>query len=431
VEGRGPAIAPYKPAFPPEPGPEHRAPQGRTAKLGLWWRHRRFLWNVLWMSALLSIAVAFILPQHFKSTARLVVPDNQANSSLSGMLSRAAGGLNSGFGLDPSTLLGLRTPGAFYAAVLQSRTVQDRLVEKFDLRAHYKKKYYQDARKKLANNTDVVEEKKSGVITLTVTDWDANFAAMLARSYIEEMNRMAVDLNISGAHLEREFLEERLKAARLDLDHAVLELSQFSSKHSVTDIQQQGRTMMDAVAELQGQLIGNEAELKGLEQIYSDDNVRVRTLKARVAELQSQLKKMVGNYTVPGEVTGEQAGGTYPNVRTLPALGYRYQQLYSEAKTQETVFDFLTQQYELARVEEARELPVFRVMDEPDVPEKKSSPIRSLVVALTVVFALAMSCWWVVVRENWEQLSPGDSRRLLLAEVKSDVRAAIGRLRGR
>jgi uncharacterized protein involved in exopolysaccharide biosynthesis len=400
-----------------------------AGRLGLWWRHRRFLWNVLWMSALLSTAVALILPRHFKSTARLVVPDNQASTSVSGMLSRAAGGMNSGLGLDPSTLLGLRTPGAFYAAVLQSRTVQDRLVERFDLRTHYKKKYYQDARKKLAGNTDVLEEKKSGVITLTVTDWDANFAAMLARSYIEEMNRVAVDLNISGAHLEREFLEERLKDARIDLDQAALELSQFSSKHSVTDIQQQGRTMMDAAAELQGQLIGSEAELKGLEQIYSDDNFRVRTLKARVAELQSQLKKMVGNYTAPGEVTGEQAGGTYPAVRTLPALGYRYQELYRETKTQETVFDFLTQQYEIARVEEARELPVFRVMDKPDVPEKKSSPIRSLVVALSVFCAMLIGCWWVVVREKWEQLSPMDSRRLLLAEVRSDMRAAVGRLR--
>lgn len=380
------------------------------------------------MSALLSTGLAFILPKHFKSTARLVVPDNQATTNFATRISRAVGGAPSSLGLDPSSLLGLKTPGAFYAAVLQSRTVQDRLVQKFDLRAHYKKRYYQDARKKLAKNTEVEEDKKSGVITLAVTDWDPAFAALLARSYMEEMNRLAMELDVSGAHLEREFLEGRLKEARQDLSQATLALSDFSSKHSVMDVQQQGKTMMDALAKLQGELIGSQAELKGLEQIYSDDNVRVRTLRARVAELQSQLKKMVGDYAAPSDVSPEQAAGTYPAIRTLPALGYRYQDLSRQAKIQETVFEFLTEQYELARVEEARELPVFRVMDQPDIPEKKTRPIRTLIVGLGIALSLTLGCCWLVLREQWEQLAPEDSRRLLVAEIKSDLRAAMRKL---
>jgi uncharacterized protein involved in exopolysaccharide biosynthesis len=430
VESRRPIIAPpYEPSFPPEHVSEQPAQREMGSKLSLWWRHRRFLWRVFWMTAVLSTAVAFIIPKRFKSTAKLVVPDNQANSMISGLASRVGGGGSSGLGLglDPSSLLGLKTPGAFYAAVLESRTVQDHLVEKFDLRTHYKKKYYQDARKKLDRNTDIDEEKKSGIITLSVTDWDPKFAAMLARSYIEEMNRVTAELNTSAAHREREFLEARLKSARQDLDHASMQLSEFSSKHTMMDVQQQSRTMMDAAARLQGELIGSESELKGLEQIYSEDNVRVRTLKARVAELQSQLKKMVGAYTPPGQAADAQATGDYPSIRTLPALGYRYQELYRQAKTQETIFDFLTQQYELARVEEAKELPVVRVMDEPNVPEKKSSPIRSLVVGLSVFVALVLGCWWVVEKEKWDQLPLDDSRRLLLAEVKADLRAAIRR----
>lgn len=423
METRAPAIAPsYEPSFPPDLEP------GKTAKLALWWRHRRFLWRVLWITALLSTAVAFIIPKRYKSVAKLVVPDNQANSTMAGMISKAAGTGGSALGIDPSSLLGLKTPGAFYTAVLESRTVQDRLVEKFDLRAHYSKKYYQDARKKLDRVTDVEEEKKSGVITLSVTDWDPNFAAMLARSYIEEMNRVAADLNTSAAHREREFLEARLKSAKQDLDLASLQLSEFSSRHTMMDVEQQSRSMMDAVARLQGELIGSESELKGLEQIYSEDNVRVRTLRARVAELQAQMKKMVGSYTAPAQVGDIQSGSDYPSIRTLPALGYRYQELYRQAKIQETIFDFLTQQYEMARVEEAKELPVVRVMDEPNVPEKKNSPIRSLVVGLSVFVALVLACWWVVEKEKWDRLPSHDSRRLLLAEVKSDLRSTIRRI---
>lgn len=427
MESRRPAIAPaYEPSFPPEPAPR----RGKATRLSLLWRNRRFLWRVFWISALLSTAVAFLIPKKYKSTAKLVVPDNQtSNSMLSGLMRGVSGGGSSGMslGLDPSSLLGLKTPGALYTAILESRTVQDRLVEKFDLRTHYKKRYYQDARKKLDRNTDIEEEKKSGVITLAVVDWDPSFAALLARSYIEEMNRVAAVLNTSAAHREREFLDARLKSAKQDLDQASLALSEFSSKHTMMDVQQQSRTMMDAVARLQGELIGSESELKGLEQIYAEDNVRVRTLKARVAELQSQLKKMVGSYTAPGEVQDAPASGDYPSIRTLPALGYRYQELYREAKTQETIFDFLTQQFELARVEEAKELPVVRVMDEPNVPEKKNSPIRSLVVGLSVFVALVMGCWWVVEKEKWDQLPRDDSRRLLFAEVKSDLKAAFRR----
>jgi uncharacterized protein involved in exopolysaccharide biosynthesis len=428
VEGSGPAIAPYEPSFAPDP--ELDQPEGGTAgKLRLFWRQRGFLWRVFWITALLSTAVAFIIPVRYKSTTKLVAGENSGSSPLSGFLSKAAGGGGSGLGLglDPESLLGLKTPGAFYVEVLKSRTVQDRLVEKFDLRTHYSKKYYQDARKKLDRMTDIEEDKKSGVITLSVVDWDPRFAAALARSYIEEMNRVAADLNTSAAHREAEFLEERLKSAKQDLDQASLELSEFSSKHAMMDVQQQGRSMMDAAAKLQGELIGSESELKGLEQIYSEDNVRVRSLKARIGELQAQLKKMLGNYTTPATVADSASSGDYPSIRTLPALGYQYQDLYRRARTQESIYDFLTQQYELARVEEAKELPVVRIMDAPNIPEKKNSPIRSLIVGLSVFVALVLGCAWVVEREKWERLPLDDSRRLLASEVKTELKTAFRR----
>lgn len=426
MEISGPAIAPsYEPSYSPETEPD-RPEGGAAGKLWLFWKHRVFLWRVFWITTLLSVAVAFLIPVRFKSTAKLVAGENPGNSPLSGLLNKAAGGGSGlGLGLDPSSLLGLKTPGAFYVEVLKSRTVQDRLVQKFDLRTHYHKKYYQDARKKLDRMTDLEEDKKSGIITLSVVDWDAKFAAMLARSYIEEMNRVAADLNTSAAHREREFLEERLKSAKQDLDQASLALSEFSSKHAMMDVQQQGRAMMDAAARLQGELIGSESELKGLEQIYSEDNVRVRSLKARVGELQSQLKKMMGSYTTPAIANDASASGDYPSIRTLPALGYRYQDLYRQAKTQEGIYDFLTQQYELARVEEAKELPVVRVMDEPNVPEKKNSPIRSLIVGLSVFVAMVLGCVWVVEKEKWERLPIDDTRRVLISEVGSELKTAL------
>jgi uncharacterized protein involved in exopolysaccharide biosynthesis len=432
VESSGPVLVPgYEPSFQPE------QQNGRTEKLWLLWRERRFLWRVLWMAALGSTAIALLIPRRYESTARLVPGETSSTSMTAALLSKATGAAGAGssgaagLGLDAAGLLGLKTPGAFYIEILRSRTVQDQLINKFDLRTHYRKKYYRDTRKKLDRYTDIQEDKKSGVITLTVTDTDRNLAATMVQAYVDEMNRVAAGLNTSAAHREREFLDQRLKTAKLDLDNAVMRMSQFSSKHTMMDVQDQGKAMMEAAAKLQGELIASESELKGLQQIYSDDNVRVKSVRARVGVLQTQLKKMVGDYTDPSvAATESQVAGSYPSIRTLPALGYSYADLYRQAKIQESVFDFLTHQYEMARIQEAKELPVVRVMDEGDVPEKKASPNRSLIIGLSMLSAFLLGCVWVIEKERWNQLPADDSRRLLAGEVEVELRSVLRKIRG-
>ncbi len=437
MESSGPVyapISPYEPEFHHDPVPIKPEPRGAAENLLRLWRNRGFLWSVAWKTAIISIAVAFLIPKKYQSTARLVPGENSNTAAMAGLLNKVSGGSSaSGLSLDAAGILGVKTPGAFYVEILRSRTVRDNLINRFDLRAHYSQRYYQDARKRLDKATDIEEDKKSGVISLSVTDWDPRMAQQMVRAYIDEMNRLAAELNTSAAHRERQFLEDRLKSAKKELDQDSLELSQFSSKHSMMDVQQQSKSMMDAAARLQGELIFTESELKGLQEIYSDDNVRVRALKARVAELQGQLKKMVGDYTDP-TLAGQTGIGSgtgvapYPSMRTLPALGYYYLDLYRRAKIQETLYEFLNQQYELARVQEAKELPIVRVMDDGNFPEKKVSPIRSLIVGLSVLLALLLASVWVLAKHSWEQLSPHDSRRVLVSEASAEVRAMLGKM---
>jgi len=395
VETRGQAAVPiYAPSIHPELEKRYSpAPDGPDDRKGekLWvlWRSRRFLWGVTWKTFIASIVFAFLVPSHYKSAVRFVPAETSSSSggsSMMGLLNKALGGENSStaFGLDAAGLLGAKTPGAFYVEVLKSRTVQDRLINRFDLRARYRKSTYFEARKKLAKFTDIEEDKKSGVITLTVTDYEPKMAAQIANAYVDELNRLAVDLNTSSAHRERQFLEERLATAKQDLARASAALSQFTTKNSMVDPQNEGRAVMDAAARMQGELIASETELKGLQEIYSDDNIRVRTLKARIAELQSQLKKLVGQNN---DAAGQDAVGwsaPYPSMHTLPGLGSRYAELYREAKIQEAVYAFVTQQFEMAKIQEAKELPIVRVMDAGVAPEKRSSPIRSLIVVGSV-----------------------------------------------
>jgi capsule polysaccharide export protein KpsE/RkpR len=442
VEARGPATVPiYAPSIHPElekryPPPAPAPEDTKGEKLWALWRSRRFIWGVAWKTLLASIVLAFAIPSHYKSSVRFVPAENPSSTgsgSMMGLLSKAIGGSDNssmGFGLDAASLLGAKTPGAFYVEVLKSRSVQDRLINRFDLRTRYRKATYFEARKKLTSFTDIEEDKKSGVITLTVTDYEPKIAAQIANAYIEELNRLAVDLNTSSAHRERQFLEERLATAKQDLARASASLSQFTSKNSMVDPQNEGRAVMDAAARMQGELIASETELKGLQQIYSDDNIRVRTLKARMTELRSQLRKLVGP---EADAAASDSGfsAPYPSMHTLPGLGSRYADLYREAKIQEAVYAFVTQQYEMAKIQEAKELPIVRVMDAGVAPEKRSSPIRSLIVAGSVAGAILLACLWVMGKNRWEQVPADDSYRLLAADVAREVRSVLGRLQGR
>jgi len=446
----------YRPSRPAELEREYAPPlpsRGNVEKLALLWRERRFLWGVAWKAFILAYLAAWLLPVHYESASKIIPGESQ--SSGAGLLGKLAAGASSAgtLGLDPTSALGMKTPGAFYIEVMKSRTVQDWLIDRFDLRRRYTmlgrwfpgiylggfartrlgkwllKTGYYSTRKQLKSFTDFDEDKKSGVITITATDYDPQTAAMIANAYVEELNRLAADLNTSDAHRERLFLEERLKSAKQDLDEASLALSQFSSKNTVMDPQSQGRTMQDAAARIQGELIANESELKGLQQIYSEDNVRVRSLKARIGELHSQLRRLLGSAgPVPAGPDGS-GSGSYPSMRALPMIGYQYADLYRQAKIQETVYEFLTQQYEMAKVQEAKELPTVRVMDPAVPPEMKSGPFHTLIAGLSVIAGLALACGWVIGKNTWDGLPEDDARRMLAVEVQSDVRAILGSLR--
>jgi len=426
VEASGRAVPIYEP-----PG-EEPGNDGPVSKLWSIWRERGLLWGVAWKTALLSAIVVLLLPNQYEAVVKVVPGENSGGGmGIMGKLAGAsAAGSGMGMGLDAATLLGMKTPGAFYVELLKSRSVQDRIIDRFDLRRHYWKlgrRYPQDyynTRKKLKSFTEIEEDKKSGVITVAVTDYDPVTAARIANAYIEEMNKLASELNTSDAHREKVFLEERLKQAKQDLDQASQALSQFSSRSTIMDPSNQGRAMVDSAARVQGEMIATEAELKGLQQIYSDDNVRVRTLRARLGELQGQYRKLMGSNAGS---SGNGSSDAAPSMRKLPLLNYEYADLYRQTKIQDTVYEFLTQQYELARIQEAKELPTVRVMDSAVAPERKSGPFRTLIVALSTFFGLLLAGCWVLGKNAWEQIPRDDPKRALAADVQRVLQRRLRR----
>jgi hypothetical protein len=183
--------------------------------------------------------------------------------------------------------------------------------------------------------------------------------------------------------------------------------------------------MVEAAATLQGQLIGAESELQGLRQIYTDNNLRVSSLRARIDELKHQLERIGGKGEGGPARSVEQADPLYPSIRKLPLLGVTYADLYRMTRVQEAVFETLTKEYELAKVQEAKEIPTVKVLDPPNIPDKKSFPPRTLIVVLGTAFGLAIGTTWIIGRRSWEQTDSSDPRKALAQEVFATVWAGV------
>ena len=310
-------------------------------------------------------------------------------------------------------LLGVKSTGALFQKVLTSHTVEDNLINRFDLRRHFHLRLYEDTRLKLEKRTTISEDKKSGVIAITVSDLDPQFAAALANGYVEELDQVMRQVATSAARREREFIEQRLAQERNTLEDAEQKFSHYSSSSMTLDVPQQTRVMVEASARLQGELIAARSELEGLTQIYTPENTRVKTVQAKINELERDLARLnTGGAQGNGR---SSAADPYPSIKNLPLVGLEWTDLYRNMKIHETVFELLTQQYEVARIQEARELPVVKVLDKATPPEKRH-PDYGGVVMIGALVGMGLACIGLLLQRSWNSWDPADPRRILIGK---------------
>jgi len=398
-----------------------RRSSGRfAARARVVWEERRFVGKVAGIGLVVSILIALLIPKQYESTARLMPPDQQESGMAmmaASLLGKSAGGEaggSGGLGALGSSLLGLKTTGDLFVGVLKSRTVMDDVIAKFDLRKEYRVKRWEDARTMLSQRTDVSSDRKTGIISITVTDHDRQRAAAMAMEYIGELDSVMVQLNTGSAHRERVFLEQRLGQVQGDLEAAEKSFSQFASKNTTLDVQAQGKAMIDAAAALGGELIATQTELEGLRQIYTDNNVRIRAAQARVDELRSQLGKLNGK---EGGTDEQDPDSPYPSLRKLPVLGVTYADLMRRTKVEEAVFAALTEQYEMAKVDEAKEIPSVKVLDTADIPERSSFPPRTPIVLAGTMCSAMLSVAWIFGMRRWNEIDSRAPGKALALEI--------------
>ena len=353
-------------------------------------RHRRMILTTTLAAAVIAAIVSLILPKTYTATARILPPKESSGGGLAAALSGQLGGLAALAG----GALGGATNADLMVGMLSSRAVTDRILDQFKLQEIYDTKYRVDAGKKLLANLDAQVDKKSGILTLSVDDHDPERAAAIANAFVDQLDQLSRHLNITEASRQRLFLEERLVQVNKDLANAEDALRAFQEKHGAIQVDEQAKAMIDLLGALKGELMAAQVQLGVTQRFASGNNADVDRVQTQITEIQSRIRDME-------QGQGERsAGDIFLPTQKIPDLGLRYGRLLRDVKVQETVFELLTQQYELVKMQEAKDSPTIQVLDGAVVPEKKSKPKRSLVVVLTAMLALMGASTLAVIRSG-------------------------------
>jgi uncharacterized protein involved in exopolysaccharide biosynthesis len=249
-------------------------------------RHHRFILVLTLVFALASAGISLVLPPTYQATAR-IMPPQQSQSGAAALLSSLGGGVAS----MAAGVSGLKNTSELYVAILQSRTVADRLIARFDLMKHYEAKLHESARKTLAKKTKIGAEK-SGMITIEVEDGDSNRAAEIANAYIQELTRLTKTLAVSEASQRRLFFEQQLEGAKNNLAKAEIALKGGIDARGVISVDVESRGVMETVAKLRAQSSAKEIELNSMRSFVTESNPNYRRVQEELASLRSELAKL-------------------------------------------------------------------------------------------------------------------------------------------
>jgi uncharacterized protein involved in exopolysaccharide biosynthesis len=358
-------------------------------------RKKRFIMRFVSGAIVLAIAVALILPVSYEAQVVLLPPSGQGSSLASALLGQI-GSLGS---LGPLSAMaggfGMKTPTDVYVSLLKSRTVEDATIQRFGLMAEYKTKRISDARKVFERSANVVAGQKDGLIRITVEDHDAKRAAELANGYVEEFKKLSASLAITEAARRRLFFEQQLQPAKEQLAAAEEAMRKTQQETGVLQIDSQARALIESTAVLRAQVVAKEVQIQSMRSFATDDNPEIVLAKQQLAALQSQLEHIAGSQQDTGSDIIMSKG-------RVTGAGLEYLRKYRDLKYHETVYELLTKELEIAKLDEAREGEIVQIVDTAVTPDRKAAPHRALIVIGATILAFLVAVFYVIVRRGLE-----------------------------
>jgi len=342
-------------------------------------------------AAIITAIVSLIMPPVYRAETKIFPP--QLSSSMATEFLRQIGGISDIAG----TALGLKTPADLYIGMLKSRTIADRIIERFNLVELYKAKYLEDARRRLTEDIlEVKSDMKSGIITIAVEDKDPKRAADMANAFVEELKNMTKGLAVTEAAQRRLFFEEQLKDAKESLIKAEEAMRGFQERTGAIKIDEQTKAVIEGIAQLRAQIAAKEVELKVMRTYATPYNPDLQKREEELRGLKAELRKL------EAKGSGFNPDPLMPTGK-IPAVGTEYIRKLREFKYQEALYEILLKQYEAARLDEARDAPIIQVIDKAVPPEKRAKPKRTLMVIVATFTGFFLSIFIAFFMEYRER----------------------------
>jgi uncharacterized protein involved in exopolysaccharide biosynthesis len=337
-----------------------------------------------------ALGISFLIPPTYTAKTQFLPPQQQQSSASALVQSLgvgAIGGLGAG--------LGIKNPADQYIAFLKSQSIQDAMVDKFDLLNRYETKFRVDARKVLRANTKITAGKE-GIISLEFDDTDPKFAADMANAYVDELRRLMNRLSLTESQLRRSFFEKKLKETKENLSAA--EESLRRTGVSIGVLKTSPSSAVEVVARLKAGVTVQEIKVASMRGYLADTSPEFVQAMKELSVLKDQLKNAEKSDTASGD-------GLYVT-------------RYREFKYQETLYELFAKQYELARVDESREGAAVQVVDSAQSPEKKSKPNKPFIAFISSISVGSILLLFIFIRNSFRNAAQNEESKSRIQALK-------------
>jgi uncharacterized protein involved in exopolysaccharide biosynthesis len=347
-------------------------------------KRKSFILKFVGVAVILATITVFLLPKTYTAKAKIMPPQQNQSMTATAMMNQ----------LGPLAALagqgvGLRNPSDIYVAMLRSETVANALIDRFSLMSVYKQKLREYARKQLETATEI-KAGKEGVISIAVEDRNPQRAADLADGYVEELEKLTKTLNVTEASKRRLFFEREVKMANDDLADAEVALKQTQEKTGLILLDSQSKAMIESVTSLRASIAAQEVKVQAMRSFATTENPDLVLAEQELATMRAQLDRLERG-------RGKRSIADVP-IENVPTAGLEYIRKLRDVKYHEALFQLLAKQYEVAKIDEARDALIVQQMDKATPPEQKSGPhrlvilfnITLLAIIVAIVAALSM-----------------------------------------
>jgi uncharacterized protein involved in exopolysaccharide biosynthesis len=349
------------------------------------WKERRYLLICALLAAMSGLVLSFVIPARYESTTR-IIPPQQIQSSLGALVGQMGA---VGF----SGLSSLRYPSDVYVQLLRSDSLARAMINRFLLEKYYDSSKYEDAKKRLESRS-YIRGSREGVVTVRVTDRDPAMAATLANGYIDELYQTVQRLSLEEATHRRRFMEGKLDETRSALIAKETDFKAMQEKLGVLRVDGQAENTHSIMIGLRAAIQAKEISLRAMSFWATSGNPVYRNTEAEIAALKQELRKMESD-------PGVRDSRFVISAERAPELILEYYRKFRELKFEEGLYQGLLRQYELIRMEEAKDFQQFLVVDVARPATEAEFPSPRMIAFLVAVLGCLGAMYLVSTDRIW------------------------------